>query len=642
MPALPESRRLSFAELLAVELAPREGRWGAATRIAVATTLTVAIAMIFRIPAPEYMAYIVFLISKDDRDATLLTALGGFVAVTLAILLSFLLAFIDMDEPALRILAMALTTFLAMFTTRTFALGQLTFLAGFVFVLLHSLIDQLPSTEIFTRVALWGWVIVGVPVSIVLAIQALFGHDAAVTIRRAVRKVLQELKGALIRGDFQRRLPQWRATLVPLLGVKRDARAEGPGRIGDDALARLLDALTILEVVPATVPAADREAWSAQVDACLRALDRAPASATSDTADDEPDSSPAAVAFSDSLAELRRAIAPAEVPSGSSEPHRHESLLAADAFTNPVYWQFALKTTAAVMASYAIYMLLDWPGIRTAIVTCFFVALSSLGETVHKLLLRIAGALLGGLIAGLCIVVVLPHLTDIGQLCFLIALVALGAAWVATSSELLAYAGLQMAFAFFLGILQGYGPANDLTVLRDRIVGIVVGNIVVTIVFSSWWPESVKTSLRNALSDALRALGSMLSNNTAQVRARVSQALAGAHHFQALSDLELRMLAAREPDGRPAPALAGIERLAGAAFVATAKPFARAGDAQALRLLGSWMETSADRVARREGLPPVPEIEVRVDGAAGQRGLAAGRAIEQVKSEVVHVASAQD
>ena len=79
------------------------------------------------------------------------------------------------------------------------------------------------------------------------------------------------------------------------------------------------------------------------------------------------------------------------------------------------------------MVVYAVYTLLDWPGMRTSIVTCFFVALGSLGETVHKLVLRLSGALLGGLIAGLCIVFVLPHMTDIGQLCALIFVVSAGA-----------------------------------------------------------------------------------------------------------------------------------------------------------------------------------------------------------------------
>ena len=162
------------------------------------------------------------------------------------------------------------------------------------------------------------------------------------------------------------------------------------------------------------------------------------------------------------------------------------------------------------MISYAIYTLLDWPGMRTAIVTCFFVALSSLGETVHKLVLRLSGAIIGGLIAGLCIVFVLPHLTDIGQLCLLIAAVSVGAAWVATSSELLSYAGMQIAFAFFLGILQGYAPATDLTVLRDRVAGILLGNIVITIVFSSFWPQSARAGVRAAVADALRAMGEVL------------------------------------------------------------------------------------------------------------------------------------
>jgi len=81
-------------------------------------------------------------------------------------------------------------------------------------------------------------------------------------------------------------------------------------------------------------------------------------------------------------------------------------LFVPDALTNPAHWQFALKTTIAIMIVYSVYTMLDWPGLLTSIVTVFFVALGSVGETVHKLTLRISGAIIGGLLAGLSIVFV--------------------------------------------------------------------------------------------------------------------------------------------------------------------------------------------------------------------------------------------
>src|ERR1700676_2976509 len=103
MTALTEFQRSRrpLLELLAVELASREGRWAAVARIATGSAITVAIAMVFRIPQPTYMAYIVFLISKDEKNATVTSALGAFVAVTLAILLTLGLEIIDTSEAAL-------------------------------------------------------------------------------------------------------------------------------------------------------------------------------------------------------------------------------------------------------------------------------------------------------------------------------------------------------------------------------------------------------------------------------------------------------------------------------------------------------------------------------------------------------------
>src|SRR5712672_1647579 len=110
---LTSARRMRspLIELLAHELAPSEGRAQAVLRIAAACSITVAIAMVFQIPEPTYMAYIVFLVSKDESSATVTTGIGALLAATLGIVLNLGLLIVDIGEPALRLPAMALATF---------------------------------------------------------------------------------------------------------------------------------------------------------------------------------------------------------------------------------------------------------------------------------------------------------------------------------------------------------------------------------------------------------------------------------------------------------------------------------------------------------------------------------------------------
>jgi multidrug resistance protein MdtO len=275
--------------------------------------------------------------------------------------------------------------------------------------------------------------------------------------------------------------------------------------------------------------------------------------------------------------------------------------------------------------------MLNWPGLLTSIVTVFFVALGSVGETVHKLTLRISGAMIGGLIAGLSIVFVIPHFTDIGQMCVLTAVVALFAGWVSTSSERLSYAGMQIALAFFMGLLQTYSPANDLTVLRDRIVGIVLGNIVMTLVFSTLWPESAITRLRSALAGALRSIAALLRSpqDAPLNRQNAAEALNQAGNFAALSRFEMHML----PQQTHLPDLHSIERLAGAAFVATGDSLMPDQDAQAVVSLGDWLERAAVATAKGNALPPVAEIPT-----IAQSATAALAVVSRLRIETEHVA----
>jgi multidrug resistance protein MdtO len=585
MAAIAEARktRNAFLEFLAVELAPREGRALAVAHIAIASALTVAIAMLFKIPEPTYMAYIVFLVSQRERSATVMVGLVGQFAVTLAIVLSLGLMLIDLSEPAVRLPAMALYTFVAMYAVRVSALGPVMYLAGFVLVMLQSVVDDVPNPEALTHLSLWLWVVLLVPVVITVTLNLLFGQTIVLLTQRTVRKVLREMEAALLADEAQQHLAEWRELLVPLIEKQPKGGAHAGQRpyISAAALGRLSDALVILEALPETTPAGVREVLAGKVRACRDTLegesDGAPratkasdATAAAHVAPATGALTPPALAFEAALTAFQKEIAQ---PGTAVTAAAHKRpLFIPDAFTNPAHWQFALKTTLAVMVVYFTYTMLDWPGMRTSIVTCFFVALGSVGETVHKLVLRLSGALIGGLIAGLCIVFVLPHMTDIGQLCLLIAVVSAGAGWVATSSELLSYAGLQIAFAFFLGILQGYAPATDLTVLRDRVAGIVLGNLVITLVFTLLWPESATTKLRTALTEAREAISAVLkrSGDPGEARVRTAQALVHAHLFSLIRRFELSMLP-KHPhrEGARAAEVTDAERSAGEAFVAT-------------------------------------------------------------------------
>ncbi len=185
-------------------------------------------------------------------------------------------------------------------------------------------------------------------------------------------------------------------------------------------------------------------------------------------------------------------------------------MLVRDAFSNPNYLRFAFKTWLATLICYVFYNGVDWPGIHTVMLTCVIIALPSLGASTQKGLLRIGGCLMGSALALLCIVFVVPHIeTLVGLLAMSLPVIALGA-WVAAGSERISYAGLQIMFCFALALLEQFGPSIDLTEVRDRLVGILIGVLVSTLVHGVLWPESEGDSLRRRLADALHEIAALL------------------------------------------------------------------------------------------------------------------------------------
>jgi len=157
--------------------------------------------------------------------------------------------------------------------------------------------------------------------------------------------------------------------------------------------------------------------------------------------------------------------------------------------------QFAIKGTLSIAICYGIFIILDWPAIHTITITAFLVSLGSTEEALHKSALRLTGGLIGAVISLFSLIVILPHLTHAADLAVLTVMVAFPAAWISVGSEKYAYLGMQIALVFFLCVLNTNGPSVDVGTAWGRIVGIILGNLVVATVYLTLWPDQPKLPL---------------------------------------------------------------------------------------------------------------------------------------------------
>ncbi|MGP0781424.1 FUSC family protein, partial [Escherichia coli] len=157
----------------------------------------------------------------------------------------------------------------------------------------------------------------------------------------------------------------------------------------------------------------------------------------------------------------------------------------ADAFTNPDYMRYAVKTLLACLICYTFYSGVDWEGIHTCMLTCVIVANPNVGSSYQKMVLRFGGAFCGAILALLFTLLVMPWLDNIVELLFVLAPIFLLGAWIATSSERSSYIGTQMVVTFALATLENvFGPVYDLVEIRDRALGIIIGTVVSAVIYT--------------------------------------------------------------------------------------------------------------------------------------------------------------
>jgi multidrug resistance protein MdtO len=190
-----------------------------------------------------------------------------------------------------------------------------------------------------------------------------------------------------------------------------------------------------------------------------------------------------------------------------SDDKRPSTFLAPDAFSNLDHLKFGLKGGLAASLCYIIYNAIAWPGISTAVTTCLLTALSTVGFSRQKQILRFAGAIVGGFLFGMgAQIVILPYLDSIAGFTVLFVVVSAVGAWFATSSPRLAYFGVQIIVAFYLVNLQEFKEQITLGIARDRVVGILLGLFIMWVVFDKLWPTLAAVEMKKAYISNLRAL----------------------------------------------------------------------------------------------------------------------------------------
>ena len=492
-------------------------------RLALICTLTTLVVEIYHTPSAALAAYVVFFMNRPDRVSSVIANIALVLLLTTVVAIVFGVALLVLDDPLWRVLAIALLSFGFLFLTSASKLrpvgAVLALVTGYALDLIGGTQGGDDATRSLLYVCLFAMIAgaVSVVVNLLLApaprrlAERAIAHRLALA-ARALRTPDASVAEVLAEAHANNaQVLKW----LHLAGVEKTSAPEELAALRQavGATVSLFAALEVMLVHPeAMLPAPAREALAALADQLSSEFARGQLPAEVQFADDCAEALPAAACalyaeFKLALRDFGELRAPE--PATPHAAPAHEGFFVADAFTNPDHVRFALRTTGAALFCYLLYSVLAWPGIHTCFITVFIVSLGTVAESVEKLTLRVLGCLIGAAAGIGAVVFLVPSLTSIGHLMILIFVGSSLAGYVAAGSPRVAYAGFQIAFAFFLTVLQGAGPSFDLVKARDRILGVLLGNVVAYVALTSFWPVSIGRRIDPAIARLLEGLSAL-------------------------------------------------------------------------------------------------------------------------------------
>lgn len=511
---IPHAERFTtwFPDFLRKELAPYPGRGALVARTVIAATLTMILIVTFRIPGGVVGALSAFLLSRENLVSTARSAVNLIVAFAIGTLFIPVGARLLASTPETHFLWVGCSLFIVFFLLRT--LASYAVATGLALVVANVMsIWYLPGPP-GRNVELTLWLVAGTSIGVLvtLAVEVVFyslhGRDDLVDGLDARLALIEEQMACYaaerpVRAETAAKLAQFaivgagslrryvaRANYEPLHRTRMTTLVSLTGRSVDFAAA--------LSSAYPSVPSELRERAErlsrsiADIRHCLRAHGQPCEAALM------PQPSPGTPLLSEmeAMVSLMPTIFSNEHASDPElEPLEDapssNRIFISDAFSNPEHLRYVLGGTLAAMLCYTIYVALAWPNLSTSVTTCVLTALTTIGSSRQKQILRVAGFVLGGIVFGLgAQIFVLPFIDSISGFTILFASATVVAAWIGTASSRLSYAGVQVAFAFYLIHLSEFSMQTSLVVGRDRVLAVLLGITMMWLVFERLSPRT--------------------------------------------------------------------------------------------------------------------------------------------------------
>jgi multidrug resistance protein MdtO len=528
-----------FWNFLKQEMAPYPGRAWVVGRVTISATIVMLLVMTFRLPGGFLGAIFTLFISRENPTATFLSGLKTIIAFLLATAYAIVGIMLLADDPLTHFLWVASSLFVSFYLIRIFADYGTAVGFGFMIAGAIPLWDE-TTLNVNDRVenTLWLAYIVTIGVLVSIVVEYIFRRvhpttdlTEGIEIRlQTVESVLRaaagehpldpesekkisfyssvgtsRLRRLILRSDYGSHFKSQMTAAIALLG-----------RLVDTAASFRLALAERSSAIP--IEASDRERCvhlADQIAQVTRDLMQQQLPRQLDLPVDPKSSNlPFLPSMERTVALIPKIFAgsgPMDVfitaPLDEEKPTR---LFLADAFSNPAHAQFALRGTLAAMACYITYTAIAWPGLSTSMATCFITALSTIGSSRQKQVLRLSGAFIGGIIFGMgAQVFVLPYLDTIFGFTLLFAVVTVISSWIATASARLSYLGVQLALAFYLINLQEFTIQTSLAIARDRVVGVLLGLVSMWLLFDRFWVHNALDEMQRIFSRNLEMLAEL-------------------------------------------------------------------------------------------------------------------------------------